>query len=149
MRDRAGFVPYSRARLAYQTWMFGLASGRVSPRYVRPIPYVGFGPRPQRLPAWAAAETRRHDWRMMVEAGHSLGTYYAGRWIGEIDVPTTVLCTSEDRAVRPAWQRAMADAIPGATCREVQGGHLMCARPEFAPPLVRACREVAGRAGLL
>ena len=65
---------------------------------------------------------RRHDYRMMVEAGHSLSTYYAGRWIGEIDVPTTILCTSEDRAVRPEWQRDMAAAIPGATLEIVEGG---------------------------
>ena len=55
----------------------------------------------QRLPAWAAAEMRRHDWRMIVEAGHSISTYNAGRWIGEVDVPTAVVCTTEDRGVAP------------------------------------------------
>ncbi len=145
-----GFAPYSGARVAYQTWMFGLASAARVAAYAPAIPLLPLGrSRPRRMPAWVAAEMRRHDYRMMVEAGHSLSTYYAGRWIGEIDVPTTILCTSEDRAVRPEWQRDMAAAIPGATCREVEGGHLMCARPEFAAPLVRACREVAGRAGLL
>jgi len=93
-----------------------------------------------------ADELRRHDWRMIVEAGQSLSTYYAGRWISEVDVPTSVMCTTRDRAVRPDLQRAMADAIPGATRHDVDDGHLACGREAFAAPLLRACREVADRA---
>ena len=128
VRDRARVHAVFGCAVAYQTWMFGLASAARVAAYAPAIPLLPLGrSRPRRMPAWVAAEMRRHDYRMMVEAGHSLSTYYAGRWIGEIDVPTTILCTSEDRAVRPEWQRDMAAAIPGATCREVEGGHLMCA----------------------
>ena len=41
-----------------------------------------------RSPADLAAranEIRRRDIRMIVEAGHSLGTFHSGRWINEID----------------------------------------------------------------
>ena len=89
---------------------------------------------------------RRHDWRMVVEAGQSLSTYYAGRWIGEVDVPTAVVCTTQDRAVSPALQREMADAIPGATLHEIDDGHLACAHADFAVPVLRAARDVAQRA---
>src|SRR3712207_8122494 len=43
---------------------------------------------------WAASEMRRHDWRMICEAGHSISTYSARRWISEIDVPTAVVRTT-------------------------------------------------------
>lgn len=142
-----GFVPVSTARVAYQAWMLGLATAARGAALAPAIPVVGIGrARTRRLPAWVAAELRRHDWRMIVEAGHSLSTYYAGRWIGEIDVPTAVLCTAHDRAVQSNLQRAMADAIPSATRHDIAGGHLACRRIEFADPLLRACDEVADRA---
>jgi 3-oxoadipate enol-lactonase len=143
-----GFIPEGRVRLPYQSWMLGLAGAARIAAFAPALPAVPFVADSVRgLPAWAAAELRRHDWRMIVEAGHSLSTYYAGRWIGQIDVPTAVVCTTEDRAVRPALQRAMADAIPGATRHDVADGHLACRRDEFALPLLRACNEVADRAG--
>jgi 3-oxoadipate enol-lactonase len=142
-----GFVPVSGARLAYQSWMLGWASAARVAAMAPPLPAVPLlSRRPRRLPAGMAAELRRHDWRMIVEAGQSLSTYYAGRWIGEVDVPTTVVCTTEDRAVRPDLQRAMAAAIPGATRIDIADGHLACGREEFAVPLLRACHEVADRA---
>jgi pimeloyl-ACP methyl ester carboxylesterase len=136
----------SRARLAYQSWMLGWASAARVAAMAPPLPSVPMlRRRPRRLPAWMAAELRRHDWRMIVEAGQSLSTYDAGRWINEVDVPTSVVCTTEDRAVRPDLQRAMADAIPGATRVDIAAGHLACGRDEFAAPLLRACHDVADR----
>jgi pimeloyl-ACP methyl ester carboxylesterase len=143
-----GFVPSSPTRLAYQTWMLGLAAAARGAALAPAVPAVGFGRfRTSQLPAWVAAELRRHDWRMIVEAGQSLSTYYAGRWIGEVDVPTAVVCTTRDRAVAPGLQRGLVDAIPGATCHDMDGGHLACRRAEFAAPLVRACDDVTTRAG--
>jgi 3-oxoadipate enol-lactonase len=94
---------------------------------------------------WAAAEMRRHDWRMLLEAGHSLCTYHAGRWIGDVDVPTAVVCTTADRSVAADLQLATAAAIPGATVHRVADGHLACAGAGFADPLLRACCDVAAR----
>ena len=74
---------------------------------------------------------------MIVEAGHSISTYHAGRWIGEVDVPTAVVCTTEDRAVRPDLQLAIADADPRRDrALDIDDGHLACAQPEFAAPLL-------------
>lgn len=110
---------------------------------VLPVPQ-GRG-RPGSIQRWAAAEMRRHDPRALMEAGHAIGTYDASRWIGRIDVPTTVLVTTEDRAIQPTTQLAMARAIPGSEIHLTDAGHVVCARPEFAPPLVDACTSVAER----
>jgi hypothetical protein len=53
--------------------------------------------------------------------------------------------TTEDRAIEPARQREMADAIPGATVHEHADGHIACMRPAFAPCLLAACQDVASR----
>lgn len=142
-----GFIPASRARVAYQSWMLGVACAARVAAVAPGLPMLPLGlGRPRRMPAWVAAEMRRHDWRMIIEAGQALSTYYAGRWIGEVDVPTAVVCTAQDRAVQPSLQRAMAEAISGATLHEIHDGHLACAHPEFARPLLRAAHDIADRA---
>jgi len=143
----AGFIPSRRARLPYQSAMLAAVGAARVASLSRVIPALpGFGIRSQRLPAWIADEMRRHDWRTIVEAGHSLSTYHAGRWLGEIDVPTAVVCTTRDRGVRPELQLALADAIPGATVHPIDDGHLACAQRSFAPVLLHACDSVARRA---
>jgi len=97
------------------------------------------------LPAWAQAEFRRHDVRMVVEAGHSIGTYHAP-WVAEIDVPTVVIVTTQDRLVDPDQQYAMAAAIPNARVVELPLNHLACTDPDFVDPLVEACEWVNDQA---
>ena len=142
----AGFVPHRLLRNAYQASMLAAtAMARVAwpSRLLPPVPMVNL--RLATMPAWAAAEMRRHDWRMIIEAGHSISTYSAHRWIGEVDVPTAVVCTTEDRGVSPSLQLATAEAIRGATVHSVADGHLACANPRFVDPLLKACLDVAGR----
>ena len=117
---------------------------RLQRRVLGALPFV---PLPSGgMSLWAAREMRRHDWRMIIEAGHSISTYHASRWIGEIDVPTAVICTTEDRGVSPSLQVATAEAIPRARLYPVADGHLACASPRFTRPLLAACRDVADRA---
>jgi 3-oxoadipate enol-lactonase len=142
----ADFVPSALSRQLSRAMLLGLAgAARISAitRVVPNVPMLNMQSRT--LPSWVAAEMRRHDWRLVAEAGHSLSTYHAQRWIGEVDVPTAVLCTTEDRAVPPALQLATADAIPGATVHRFVDGHLACARAEFGPALLDACTTVAER----
>jgi 3-oxoadipate enol-lactonase len=142
----AGFVPHRLTRNVYQASMLAAtAMARVArpSRLLPPLPMVNL--RPATMPAWAAAEMRRHDWRMIIEAGHSISTYSANRWIGEIDVPTAIVCTTEDRGVSPSLQLATARAIRGATVHSVADGHLACANSRFVGPLLEACFDVAGR----
>jgi pimeloyl-ACP methyl ester carboxylesterase len=142
----AGFMPNRGQRLSSQSAMLSaVAAARVA-TLTRNVPSVpAWGVKPTRLPSWIADETRRHDWRAIVEAGHSISTYHANRWIGEVDVPTAVVCTSRDRGVRPDLQLALADAIPGATVHRIDEGHLACAMPEFGHVVRSACDSVSAR----
>jgi hypothetical protein len=88
---------------------------------------------------------RRHDPRSVLEAGAAIGNYNAKRWIHEIDVPTSVLVTTADRAIVPERQLELAEMIPKATVHEVDDGHVACMRAAFADPLVKACDDVAAR----
>jgi pimeloyl-ACP methyl ester carboxylesterase len=151
-----GFVPGMRERFIFTTAMAALAgttrvgqwANHLPSQWVRRLPVVsslqGSG-RPTSLQRWASAEMRRHDPRSVLEAGAALGNYSAKRWIGDIDVPTSVLVTTADRAIVPDFQMAMADAIPGATVHEMADGHVACMKASFAPPLVAACQDVASR----
>ena len=56
-----------------------------------------------------------------------------------------VLVTTEDRAIQPETQLNMARAIKGSEIHLTKHGHVLCARPEFAPPLADACASVAER----
>jgi pimeloyl-ACP methyl ester carboxylesterase len=143
----AGFMPNRRARLPYQSAMLAAVGAARLATLTRAIPAVpAWGVRSRRLPPWIADEMRRHDWRTMVEAGHSISTYHAGRWLDEIDVPTAIVCTTRDHAVRPELQLAVADSVSGATVHPIDDGHLACAQPGFAPVLMGACTSVARRA---
>src|SRR5258705_380400 len=67
------FMPNALVRNAYQA---GMLSATVMARLAWPtrlpmqVPMVNL--RGASMPAWAAGEMRRHDWRMIIEAGHSI-----------------------------------------------------------------------------
>jgi 3-oxoadipate enol-lactonase len=82
---------------------------------------------------------RRHNWRMILEAGNASGTFNGRKWIGDIDVPTVVLITTKDRAMSPLLQARLAFGIPGAAIHRIDEGHMVCASDQFADPLVAAC----------
>jgi hypothetical protein len=90
---------------------------------------------------------RRHDMVKIMEAGQAIGSYNARRWIGEVDVPTTVVVTTRDRAISPSEQHRLAEAIPGAEVQLVDDGHIACAKREFGPAVVRAVDGVVARMG--
>ena len=153
----AGFVPVMRERFIFTTAMASLAGttprqsaarqrSRTRGRGARCRPPLRRQGRPSSLQRWAAQEMRRHDMRHVIEAGVAIGNYTAKRWIGQVDVPTTVLMTTEDRAVTPDRQQEMAEAIPGAEIIEVADGHMICAKESFAEPILTACHVTADRA---
>ncbi|MEL7207403.1 MAG: alpha/beta hydrolase, partial [Actinomycetota bacterium] len=101
--------------------------------------------RPSSIQRWAGAEMRRHDAVQLMEAGVAIGNYNARKWIGEIDVPTSVVLTALDKAIVPERQMELHDAIDGATLHPVNDGHVACARSTWIPGLLAACRDVADR----
>ncbi len=145
------FVAGARERLIFGTMMASAVGTTRAGEWLGRAPLVrawaprGSVARPTNLRAWAAAEMRRHDMVKLMEAGQAIGNYSARRWIGEIDVPTTVVVTTRDRAIRPEAQRQLAAAIPGAEVLEIPDGHVACAKREFGPALLRAVQSVAVR----
>ena len=100
-------------------------------------------PKSETLRHWAGSEIRRHDWRMVLEAGRDLGRFNAARWILRVDVPTAVIVTKRDAAIDPSVQLKMALAIPDARVHLIDDGHLSCTSPRFANVLSQACADVA------
>jgi pimeloyl-ACP methyl ester carboxylesterase len=122
----------------------GQIATKVPVKRVQRLLPVATAQRPSNIRAWARAEMGRHSARMVMEAGIAMSNYRA-KWIGKIDVPTSVLITTKDRAIPRLAQADMALSIPGATIHSVDDGHLICAKPAFAAPLLAACLDVASR----
>ena len=97
---------------------------------------------------WAMSELRRNNPATVAEAAHALGRFTSRDWIGEVDVPASVVVTTQDRLVPPHRQRKLAQSIPGAQVFEVHGDHGACVMEahRFVPTLVRATQSVAERA---
>lgn len=147
------FVPGRREQMVFVTAMAAAAgSTRMGQALTRlPVGWVqsqipaGVRARPDSFRRWAQAEMGRHDWRMVAEAAAAIGTYDASRWIGEIDVPTAVMVTTQDRAVPPTEQARLLVKIPTATLHRVDDGHVVCSRPMFGAAVSAAVADVADR----
>ena len=65
-------------------------------------------------------------------------------WIGDIDVPVSVLVTTKDSVVPPGRQMKLADAIPHATVVTVEDDHgVFIASPRlFTEKMLEACQAV-------
>jgi 3-oxoadipate enol-lactonase len=97
---------------------------------------------------WAAQQVANHDWRNILEAGAALGLYDSRRWLPEVDVPTAVIRTTQDRVVNPDRQAVLAKLIPGACEFTLDANHdaVFARADEFVPMLVNACRVVHNEA---
>jgi 3-oxoadipate enol-lactonase len=86
----------------------------------------------------------------MPEVLAELGRFDSNAWIGEIDVPTSVVVTLKDKAVPALRQYAMAAAIPDVQVYEAPGGHTSIAfdQQNWAPIFLEAVRETSARAGV-
>jgi 3-oxoadipate enol-lactonase len=138
-------------QLAMAGGVSGIAAAiRTVPRPVRrQIAHAGLGWRRRALgfPAWALDETARNDPAAVLEAVRALQRFDSRPWLGDVDVPTAVVVTTEDNVVPPHRQRRLAEAIPHATVWPVHGDHAVCllGAERFVPTLVDACQSVADR----
>jgi len=96
---------------------------------------------------WAVAQAARHDWRMVLEAGRALGNFSSTDWLGEIDVPTSVVVTMRDPVVPLRRQVRLFDEIPSAEAFRVDGEHdaVVANADRFVPTLIRAIGSVTSR----
>ena len=95
---------------------------------------------------WAVAQVASHEWRHVLEAGSALGRYDSRGWLGNIDVPVSVIINDSDHVVATKRQRELAAAIPGARTWEVSGDHdsVWANAAQFVPALVEACTHASG-----
>jgi 3-oxoadipate enol-lactonase len=100
------------------------------------------------LAQWAAEELRRNDPATILQAGWSIGAFSSADWIGDVNVPTSVVVTTRDHVVNPERQMKLAQSIPNATVHRVPADHDACvlAANVFVPALLEATTTVARRA---
>jgi 3-oxoadipate enol-lactonase len=96
---------------------------------------------------WAIEEASSHDWRMLLEAGTAIGAFDSTSWIGDVDVPTSLIVTMRDQVVSRRRQTLLFDALPAADVYRVDGDHgaVVERADQFAPTLVRAIASVEAR----
>ncbi len=96
---------------------------------------------------WAMAEFRSTSMWSLLAAIDAVGKFDSSAWIRRVDVPTSVIVATRDRFIPTRRQHALAEAIPGAVCYEVDGHHaaLVLGAEEFVPVLLEACSSVSRR----
>jgi 3-oxoadipate enol-lactonase len=125
-------------------------ASRLTPSSLRTrLSGVYLGRRSRPYDDWAMEQVMRHDWTKILEAGQAIGRFSSRAWIGEIDVPTAVVLTMQDRVVPLRRQIRLFESIPGAKAFRVDGDHDACVvTPGFVPTLVSACTYVSEQARL-
>ncbi len=124
-------------------------ASRVTPERIRQrLSGLYLGRRSRPYDDWALEQVTGHDWTKVLEAGQAIGRFSSRTWVGEIDVPTAVVLTMQDRVVALRRQIRLFEAVPGAKAFRVDGDHDVCVvSPErFVPVLVSACTYVAEQA---
>jgi 3-oxoadipate enol-lactonase len=98
---------------------------------------------------WAVSEMRAADARRVLEAAAELGRFTSRDWIGNVDVPTSVIVTMEDQLVPVRRQLKLARSVEGAVATFVDGDHYTVGTtPDaFVPVLLHECARVVARAG--
>lgn len=100
---------------------------------------------------WALREMRRTSPWAVGQALAALGRHHSRPWLSEIDVPTAVVVTCQDKVIPPSRQIALARRIRGATIHDIPAGHAACVLQAeiFVPAFVEAAVTVAARRGEL
>ncbi|MFW0791502.1 alpha/beta fold hydrolase [Gordonia sp. CPCC 205333] len=93
---------------------------------------------------WALRQFFSTPLAEMSRFGNGLGEFNSRDWLGEIDVPTSVVVSTHDRVVEPERQELLVNGIPGARRFDVDGGHACCVlgAQRFVPRLVEAVEAV-------
>lgn len=96
---------------------------------------------------WALREASSHDWRMLLEAGTAIGAFDSTAWVGDVDVPVSLVVTMGDRVVSRRRQTMLFELIPDADVHRVHGDHgaVVEGADRFVPALIRALRSVEHR----
>ena len=80
---------------------------------------------------------------MVTEALAATSSFDSRKWLHQVEVPTALMVTSNDRAVPAQEQLRLLLAIPDAMVRFHAEGHTWCAKASFGPAVRDACLAVA------
>ena len=95
----------------------------------------------------ALEEMSGHDWRQILEAGKEIGSFNSLKWLSEVDVPTSVVITTQDQVIPPERQQRLLDLLKDVDVHLVDGGHnaIYAEQRTYVPKLVAACNSVYQR----
>ena len=127
------FAPAVTAAARMNPLLFSLGAGMMGPSLVNGLD----GEQRQ----FALTEMNRTSVTTVTAALVAVSKFTSHDWIGQIDVPVSVLVTTRDTIVPPARQRRLAEAIPHATVFTVEGDHGVCINDpdRFSAKLLEAC----------
>jgi 3-oxoadipate enol-lactonase len=96
---------------------------------------------------WLLGQLRNTSPGAITRAVAEVVRFDSTTWVGDIDVPTSVLVTTRDRAFGVQRQRWLASQIPGAETVTVDAGHSGCtfASDKFVAGLRQAIESVRRR----
>jgi diacylglycerol O-acyltransferase len=99
------------------------------------------------VPQWLVNQFRTTSPGAITRAVAEITRFDSSRWVGDIDVPTSVLITLRDRAFPARGQHWLASQIPEAHTVRVDAGHAGCTlQPrKFVPGLAEAISAVHRR----
>ena len=84
---------------------------------------------------------------MILEAGKAIGAFSSSDWVADIDVPTSVIITTDDGVVPLRRQVKLWRSIPDADAFRIHGPHdsVVTRADRFVPQLLRAVQSVCDR----
>ena len=99
------------------------------------------------LDQWAIEEMSGHDWRQILEPGKEIGSFNSLKCLSEVDVPTSVVITTQDQVIPPERQQRLLDLLKDVDVHLVDGGHnaIYAEQRTYVPKLVAACNSVYQR----
>jgi hypothetical protein len=97
--------------------------------------------------SWGRAEFRSTSAWSFPEVLGELGRFNSAPWIGQVDVPTSVVVTAGDRAIPARRQRRLAEEIKDAEAFTAPGGHasLVLDTGRWVPEFLAAVESVTNR----
>jgi 3-oxoadipate enol-lactonase len=97
---------------------------------------------------WASRQLGRTSLASALSAAQAVSSFTSHEWIGEVDVPTAVVVTTQDRLVPVSRQRKLAAALPHPTVLELAAGHGVCVTSPgpFGQVILEACQSVLAHA---
>ncbi len=97
---------------------------------------------------WVLTQMRRTPLLTALTTARAACEFSSHSWIGSVDVPAAVVLTRRDRVVPPRRQWKLAQAIPGCSVHEIDGGHsaFLDDPDAFAAALLDACAAVSSAA---